>query len=116
MEKKQVMDPHIEAWNALSVEERAKRTAEYDLAVKARWGTDAEREVANAILKKQKKAKKEVVCARCEQGGNLREVEDQQGKCFIICRGCWVEALDNEEYLHNCCDDWTDDEEDEEEQ
>lgn len=55
-------------------------------------------------------AKKDNLCARCEQGGNLREVEDQQSECFIICRECWVEAEDNEEQLHNCCDDWTDDE------
>jgi ribosomal protein S14 len=123
MEKKQVIDPNYESYYALSAEERAKVDADYGvqfaLRVKARFGTDAEREVANAELSKQKKAKKKAVrCKRCKiPGGNLREVSDNQTyECFIICRDCWVEAIDNEEQLSNVSDDWTDDEEDDEEQ
>lgn len=69
-------------------------------------------EAPKAIKKANKQlSKKTVKCYVCKcSGGNLREVEDQQ-ECYIICRQCWVEATDNGEPLHNCGDDWTDDEE-----
>jgi hypothetical protein len=81
----------------------------------ARYTEALEQAKAEAPKAKEKTVK----CKRCKiPGGNLREVaDDQTYECFIICRECWVEAIDNEEQLSNVSDNWTDDEEaDDEEQ
>ena len=75
----------------------------------------AEARYAAAAAREKKKT---VKCKRCKiPGGNLREVADNHTyKCFIICRECWVEAMENEEQLSNVSDDWTDDEESDDEE
>ena len=81
------------------------------------FGTDEQKNRAHKFLTKRKLKKNNVKCKRCKiPGGNLREVVDQNEEYFIICRECWVDAVDNEEHLHNCSDDWTDDEDEDEEQ